>query len=281
MEFLTDMLFGQSIAQSIFVFAAVIAIGTLLSKIRIGSISLGSTWVLFAGIAMSHFGMRVDADMLAFARDFGLTLFVFSIGLQIGPGFFSSLRQGGLRQMFLAVLVMVLGVVVTYLITIITDTPLQTMVGVMDGAAVNTPAMGATQQAYMDITGVEDSSIPMAFAIAYPFGVVAVIIAFIVLKPLLRINFVLRARITVLNGIFHIFHRVIVFFLSVAAYFLAHLVKSVSNFLIGFVSLNNVVNVLFYIFGGIVSIFISLTLVHINNIVIQSVSYVGIWRVFN
>lgn len=188
MEFIREMLFGGGIAHSIFIFAAVIAIGTLLSKIRIGGISLGSTWVLFAGIAVSHFGMVVDGDMLAFARDFGLTLFVFSIGLQIGPGFFSSLRQGGVRQMFLAVLVMLLGVVVTYAITAITNTPLQTMVGVMDGAAVNTPAMGATQQAYMDLTGLEDSSIPMAFAIAYPFGVVAVIIAFLILKPLLKVD---------------------------------------------------------------------------------------------
>ena len=188
MEFIREMLFGEGIAHSIFIFAAVIAIGTLLSKIRIGSISLGSTWVLFAGIAVSHFGMVVDGDMLAFARDFGLTLFVFSIGLQIGPGFFSSLRQGGLRQMFLAVLVMLLGVVVTYAIPAITNTPLQTMGGVMDGAAVNTPAMGATQQAYMDLTGLEDSSIPMAFAIAYPFGVVAVIIAFLILKPLLKVD---------------------------------------------------------------------------------------------
>ncbi len=188
MSFLSEFLFGQSIAHSIFIFAVVIAVGTLLSKIRIGGISLGSTWILFAGIAASHFGMSVNSQMLDFARDFGLTLFVFSIGLQIGPGFFSSLRAGGLRQMWLAVLVMLLGVVVTVIITVLTDTSLQTMVGVMDGAAVNTPAMGATQQAYMDITGVEDRSIPMSFAIAYPFGVVAVIIAFLLLKPLLRIN---------------------------------------------------------------------------------------------
>ena len=188
MNFLLEFLFGQSIAHSIFIFAVVIAVGTLLSKIRIGGISLGSTWILFAGIAASHFGMSVNSQMLDFARDFGLTLFVFSIGLQIGPGFFSSLRAGGLRQMWLAVLVMLLGVVVTIIIAVLTDTPLQTMVGVMDGAAVNTPAMGATQQAYMDITGVEDRSIPMSFAIAYPFGVVAVIIAFLLLKPLLRIN---------------------------------------------------------------------------------------------
>ena len=188
------MLFGGGIAHSIFVFAVVIAVGTALAKVKIAGVSLGSTWILFAGIAASYFGMIVGEDMLAFARDFGLTLFVFSIGLQIGPGFFSSLRAGGLRQMWLAVLVMVLGVIVTLVITQLTSTPLQTMVGVMDGAAVNTPAMGATQQAYMDMTGVEDSSIPMAFAIAYPFGVVAVIIAFMILKPLLKVDLKVEAE---------------------------------------------------------------------------------------
>ncbi len=182
------MLFGEGIEHSIFVFAVVIALGTLLSKVKIAGISLGSTWVLFAGIALSHFGMVVDPEMLGFARDFGLTLFVFSIGLQIGPGFFASLRAGGVRQMWLAVLVMALGVVVTLIIAHLTGTPLQTMVGVMDGAAVNTPAMGATQQAYIDTTGIDDRSIPMSFAIAYPFGVVAVIIAFLILKPLLKID---------------------------------------------------------------------------------------------
>ena len=188
MDFITEMLFGQGIAHSIFIFAVVIAVGTALSKIKIAGISLGSTWILFAGIAASHFGMVINSDMLGFARDFGLTLFVFSIGLQIGPGFFSSLRAGGLRQMWLAVLVMVLGVIVTVIIAQLTHTPLQTMVGVMDGAAVNTPAMGATQQAYFDLTGIDDSTIPMGFAIAYPFGVVAVIIAFLILKPLLGIK---------------------------------------------------------------------------------------------
>ena len=188
MEFIRDILFGEGIAHSIFVFTVVIALGTALSKIKLGGISLGSTWILFAGIAASHFGMVMESDILSFARDFGLTLFVFSIGLQIGPGFFSSLRTGCIKQMWLALLVMVVGVVVTLIIAELTGTPLQTMVGIMDGAAVNTPAMGATQQAYLDLTGIDDSTIPMGFAIAYPFGVVAVIIAFIILKPLLKIK---------------------------------------------------------------------------------------------
>ena len=162
MNFINEMFFGQGVAHSIFVLAIVITLGTALSKIKIGGVSLGSTWVLFAGILASHFGMTIGSDMLNFARDFGLTLFVFSIGLQIGPGFFSSLRSGGLKLMWLSLLVMFFGAVVTYLITIVLDLPLQTMVGVMDGATANTPAMGATQQAYMDATGINDVSIPMA-----------------------------------------------------------------------------------------------------------------------
>ena len=188
MEFIEQFVFGEGIAHSIFVLAVVIAIGTLLAKIKIGGISLGATWVLFAGIVASHFGMKLHADTLNFVRDFGLTLFVFSIGLQIGPSFFSSLRQGGLRQMRLSILTMVLGGVVAYLLYLATKTPLQTMVGVMDGAVANTPAMGATQQAYIDLTGVDDKSIPMGFAVAYPIGVVAVIITFMILKKVLRID---------------------------------------------------------------------------------------------
>ena len=134
MEFINQFIFGEGIPHSIFVVAVVITIGMALSKIKIGGVSLGSTWVLFAGIAAAELSMRLDSNVLAFARDFGLTLFVFSIGLQIGPSFFASLRSGGLRQMGLALLVMVLGAGVAYIIALLTDTPLQTMVGVMDGA---------------------------------------------------------------------------------------------------------------------------------------------------
>ena len=188
MEFIEQFVFGEGIAHSIFVLAVVIAIGTLLAKIKIGGISLGATWILFAGIVASHFGMSLHAESLNFVRDFGLTLFVFSIGLQIGPSFFSSLRQGGLRQMRLSILTMLLGGAVAYLLYIVTKEPFQTMVGVMDGAVANTPAMGATQQAYIDLTGIDDKSIPMAFAVAYPIGVVAVIIAFMILRKTLRID---------------------------------------------------------------------------------------------
>ena len=188
MEFIEQFVFGEGIAHSIFVLAVVIAIGTLLAKVKIGGISLGATWILFVGIVASHFGMSLHTDTLNFVRDFGLTLFVFSIGLQIGPSFFSSLRHGGLKLMWLSILTMLFGGVVAYLLFLATDTPLQTMVGTMDGAVANTPAMGATQQTYLDLTGVDDKSIPMSFAVAYPIGVVAVIIAFMLLRKMLRID---------------------------------------------------------------------------------------------
>ena len=188
MEFFKEFIFGAGIAHSIFVLAMVIAVGTILAKIKVGGISLGATWILFAGIVASHFGMTLHTDTLNFVRDFGLTLFVFSIGLQIGPSFFASLRQGGLKQMWLSILAMLLAAVVAYLLVFPTETPLQTMVGVMDGAVANTPAMGAAQQAYLDLTGIDDKSIPMGFAVAYPVGVVAVILAFMLLKAILRID---------------------------------------------------------------------------------------------
>ena len=188
MEFIEQFIFGEGIAHSIFVLAMTIAVGTLLAKVKIGGISLGATWVLFAGIIASHFGMNLHTDTLNFVRDFGLTLFVFSIGLQIGPSFFSSLRQGGIRQIWLSILTMLMGGVVAYLLFLVTDVPLQTMVGVMDGAVANTPAMGATQQTFLDVTGVDDKSIPLSFAVAYPIGVIAVIIAFMILRAILRID---------------------------------------------------------------------------------------------
>ena len=188
MEFIKEFIFGEGIAHSIFVLALVIAIGTMLAKVKIGGISLGATWILFAGIVASELDMNLHADTLNFVRDFGLTLFVFSIGLQIGPSFFSSLRHGGLRQMGLSILAMLFAAVVAYSLFLVTDTPLQTMVGVMDGAVANTPAMGATQQAYLDITAIDDKSIPMGFAVAYPIGIVAVILAFMLLKVSLRID---------------------------------------------------------------------------------------------
>lgn len=189
MEWLHSLLFGQGIAHTVLVLAVVIAIGVALSRIKVAGISIGTTWILFVGIAVSHFGMTIDADTLHFIKEFGLILFVFSIGLQVGPGFFSSFKQGGLRMVACAATVVALGGVVTYLIHIITGTPMTTMVGVMSGAITNTPGLGAAQQAYIDSTGINDPTIALGYAVAYPLGVVGVILSLVALRFLTRVDF--------------------------------------------------------------------------------------------
>ncbi|MBE6210771.1 MAG: putative transporter [Rikenellaceae bacterium] len=189
MEWLYSLFFGSGIAHSVLVLALVITAGTALSKLKIKGISLGATWILFVGIAASHFGMNLDAEVLQFVKEFGLILFVFSIGLQVGPSFFASVKQGGVKVISLATLVVILGVVTTYVIHLISGTPLSTMVGVLSGAVTNTPGLGAAQQAFTDSTGIEEPNIAMAYAVTYPLGVVGVIIAIIALRYAMRIDF--------------------------------------------------------------------------------------------
>ena len=180
---------GEGIAHTVLVLSIVITLGMLLSKIKIAGISIGVTWILFVGIVVSHFGMRVDLNTLHFIKEFGLILFIFSIGLQVGPGFFSSFKQGGLRLLACAVAVVVLGGAITYGLHIITGTPLTTLVGVMSGAVTNTPGLGAAQQAYADMTGQTDQTIALGYAVAYPLGVVGVILSLIAIRIFTRVNF--------------------------------------------------------------------------------------------
>ena len=189
MNWLYGLFFGEGIAHTVLTLSLVITFGILLSKIKIRGVSLGATWILFAGIAASHFGMVIDPETLHFIKEFGLILFIFSIGMQVGPGFFSSLKQGGMKLIMYASLVVVLGVVTTYVIHVVSGTPLSTMAGVMSGAVTNTPGLGAAQQAYTDTTGLEDPSISMAYALTYPLGVVGVILALIAMRYFMRVDF--------------------------------------------------------------------------------------------
>ena len=189
MDWLYSLFMGEGIAHTVLVLSIVITLGMLLSKIKIAGISIGVTWILFVGIVVSHFGMRVDLNTLHFIKEFGLILFIFSIGLQVGPGFFSSFKQGGLRLLACAVAVVVLGGAITYGLHIITGTPLTTLVGVMSGAVTNTPGLGAAQQAYADMTGQTDQTIALGYAVAYPLGVVGVILSLIAIRIFTRVNF--------------------------------------------------------------------------------------------
>lgn len=189
MDWLHSLFMGEGIAHTVLVLSIVITLGMFLSKIKIGGISIGVTWILFAGIAVSHFGMRVDHNTLHFIKEFGLILFIFSIGLQVGPGFFSSFKEGGLKLVGCAAAVVALGAIATYVIHLVTGTPMTTMVGVMSGAVTNTPGLGAAQQAYADATGINDETIALGYAVAYPLGVVGVILSFIAIRCITRVDF--------------------------------------------------------------------------------------------
>jgi putative transport protein len=192
-EWLKNVVLGgsgtPSIAHTVFVLALVIASGIALSRIKIKGISLGMTWILFTGIAVGHIGVNIDHATLHFIKEFGLILFVFFIGLQVGPGFFSSLKSGGLKLIGLAALVILLGVLTTYVIHLITGEPLPTMVGVLSGAVTNTPGLGAAQQAFFDAKGFDDPTISLGYAVAYPLGVVGIIFTMIIMRYVLRVDF--------------------------------------------------------------------------------------------
>lgn len=189
MEWLYNLFFGQSIAHAILIIALVITLGITLGKLKFRGISLGITWILFVGIAMSHFGMSINDEIRHFAQELGLILFVFSIGLQVGPSFFSSFKQGGMQLVGCAVSIVLLGVATTGLIHLVTGVPIPTMVGILSGAVTNTPGLGAAQAAYTDASGIEDPTIALGYAVAYPLGVVGIILSLIALRFIFRIRF--------------------------------------------------------------------------------------------
>ena len=189
---------GPGIAHSILVFAVIIATGLWLGRFKIKGVSIGSTRILFVAIISSHFGVRVDTTVMNFMKDFGLILFVFSIGLQVGPGFFHSFKKGGFMMNLLAVCMVLLAVGVTVAIHFITGEDLRTMTGVMSGAVTNTPGLGAAQQTMGDIMRSEGvlasevtsatSGLASAYAVAYPLGVLLVIALIIVFKSLFKVD---------------------------------------------------------------------------------------------
>lgn len=181
-------LWGGGVAHSVLILSLVIAFGIMLAKIKVAGVSLGITWILFVGIVFGHFNMTLNEHLLHFMKEFGLILFVYSIGLQVGPGFFSAFKKGGLTLNLLAMLVVFLGVAITIILHFVTGTPITTMVGILSGAVTNTPGLGAAQQANSDLNGIDAPEIALGYAVAYPLGVVGIILSLIALKYILRIN---------------------------------------------------------------------------------------------
>ena len=185
-----NILTGTGIAHSILLFAAVIGGGLYLGRFKIRGISIGTTWILFVGIILSHFGLRSDPTVLSFMKDFGLILFVFSIGLQVGPGFFASFKKGGVKLNLLAMLLVLLAVVVTVVLHFTTGLDLLTLTGVMSGAVTNTPGLGAAQQTLAGAANapVDSSVMASAYAVTYPIGVLGVIFMLLLFKSIFKID---------------------------------------------------------------------------------------------
>ena len=194
MELLKDLfegspdLWGGGVAHSVLILSLVIAFGIMLGKIKIAGISLGVTWILFVGIVFGHFNLSLNEHLLHFLKEFGLILFVYSIGLQVGPGFFSAFKKGGFTLNMLAITSVSLSVVVAIVLYLVTDTSITTMVGILSGAVTNTPGLGAAQQANSDLNGIDAPEIAMGYAVAYPLGVIGTILALQSWKYILKIN---------------------------------------------------------------------------------------------
>lgn len=183
-------------AYSILLFAIVITAGLCLAKLNFKGVTIGSTWILFVGIVMGHFGFLPNARVLDFMKDFGLILFVYSIGLQVGPGFFSSFKNGGVKLNLLAVGLVLMAAVTAFVIHLVSGESLQTMVGVMSGAVTNTPGLGAAQQTLIDVkgSGSETSVLASAYAVAYPIGVLGVLALMILLKAVFKVDLEKEAK---------------------------------------------------------------------------------------
>ena len=187
MNWLQEAFLEPTMVQAVIIISLVSALGLYLGRIKIFGISLGITFVFFAGILAGHLGIVVNKDMLYFAQSFGLILFVYALGLQVGPGFFSSLKKGGVAMNMMGLGVILLGLIMTVGLHWVTGVSLSNMVGLLCGAVTNTPALGAAQQALLQIDpantkGVTDMA--LACAVAYPLGVVGVILAIIILRAL-------------------------------------------------------------------------------------------------
>ena len=185
-------------AGAILVLALVIASGLYLGRFKFKGISLGTTWILFMGILLGHLGLRINPTMLSFIKDFGLILFVFAIGLQVGPGFFCSFKKDGLPMNLLAIGLVLLAVVTTFIIHLITGEDLGIMTGIMSAAVTNTPGLGAAQQTLVDATiatggspesaAAASAGIASAYAVAYPLGVLGAIAVVILSKSIFKVD---------------------------------------------------------------------------------------------
>lgn len=177
-------------AEPILVISLTAILGLLLGSIRIGGMKLGVAGMLFSGLLLGHFGFTLDPHLMAFLKEFGLVLFVFTVGLQLGPGFFNSLKNEGLKLNSIAVAVVLSGAGIAFGVGHVLNWDLGVMAGTLSGATTNTPSLGAAQQAMANVTdGARQSNLAaMAYAVCYPFGVLGIILAMVIIRLVFRID---------------------------------------------------------------------------------------------
>lgn len=188
MEWIHSILFEHSAVQAVIVLSVIIAVGLALGKLQFKGISLGVTWVFFAGICAGYLGFSVSPEMLNFAESFGLALFIYELGLKVGPGFFNSFKKGGITYNIWGLGLVVLGTAVALFLGWIFNVSIPDVVGIISGATTNTPALGAAQQALKQV-GISANGAALSCAVTYPLGVVGVILAIILIR-----RFIVRKR---------------------------------------------------------------------------------------
>lgn len=189
MDWLNTLVSGTGVAHSIVLIALAITAGLLCDRIKICGVKLGVTWILFVGIFLGQMGFTLDPETCHFVKEFGLILFVYSIGLEVGPHFFSSFKSGGVTLNLLAMAIILLGSCTAYAIHLITGEDLYAMTGVLYGAVTNTPGLGAAQQTFSDLNeGLNNARFACGYAVAYPMGVMGIILSIIFIRVIFRIS---------------------------------------------------------------------------------------------
>lgn len=208
MEWLWNLMADhESVAYTVIVYSVVIAVGVALGKVKFFGISFGIAWVLFAGIAMAEMGFTVNTHIQHFIKEFGLILFVYTIGLQVGPGFFSAFKKEGIKLNLLAVISIATCVATVIAIHYLTNTDMSTLVGIMSGAVTNTPGLGAANAALAERFGEDAPSLTTMYAVAYPFGVFGIIIVMLGLRGIFKVNIEAEKR---LNSLRHSKDQVVI-----------------------------------------------------------------------
>ncbi len=190
MNWFISLFTEQSVPQAAITYALVIALGIALGKVKIFGISFGITWVLFIGLLFSYLGISINKEIEHFIKEFGLVIFVYAIGLQVGPGFFASLKKTALGNNALAAAVVLIGVTITIIFFYTSGIHIAILSGVMSGAVTNTPGLAAAQAAVKDlhVQGTDNGTVTLAYAVAYPFAVIGIILSLVILRKVFRID---------------------------------------------------------------------------------------------